>query len=1193
MFFVALEPVDIETFLTSPDPTNFHFYCSNSSIRHSALFQGRPILLSESSLQTLEQIASHGRNGVTQAELSKLLGCDSKNVFHWLKSLIANDLIARTPVASKKTFTYLLTLTKFVDEDISAASTEITQSHTIVSSKEIRQRIVDILAKAPNQTMVSKDVFAQTGLDYQLIKNFRRAATKLNQIGWLEYLFEDQLIGPCCRLFRLKRKPAEGLDLKIFLDVHEGTKKLEIEPQEIVPLGSDFKPDQPIIHQIILLLSNSFPDQMTTTELSHRLNISRKYLYKLIERMVPITNNKLAVIGAEGVGKVSDFVGKEKRLKLFIKSEEYRDHYVKMFSNENSKSNLSVKSSNLSTPIPSRPTTPISSSISQISTPPRSDTRTRQLRHQVLLQELSEKRILEVGKDLCVRIQSLLGDNRFALDIKTLRRSVQILEREGSLKVVVATIPSGIRTLIISLDLTASDPLVQNYIKKLNEFVRTGPLSASTQKLMKLKEAMQQADFFVEGSLPFGLPQNPSVNAKALTHFGFIYGVLARAQLFHQYLLNQATDGCFETIPTVFEKISLNLYLKIIGIVRLSKSLSENLGNFLSISVSDLPEVFKDELGLNRKRFHSNIAMLLQTLEQLKLIQGENQYASLNFKLPYKYQFAHEVPIYNYNGEIKKIIKSTDETFFEEFWNSMRQISVDYQNRNVSIHDDESGNDLKIPKPILLARFSASWKLKPSREKDLNQSLRKLLADSKNHFNFDYLASLQEISEEFEVPLERVKIIFENLQLVAKERIEAKRLYKLNRKRRTSIESDESEVEEIELEHLRWTLADWQKLSVAFAILQQPLFLSGGTGIKWNLTAQIFDKSKSPIVIRRHGLKLFKSYRELRNLLEIDTIVQLVMRTLPTKEITDLYEIFEKIYNSVQEEISNLDNSNIFDQFITGDTEKSIDLLEPRQDHYLNTIDSWVLTRSFRHGLLLNNSGLIRESEKPNIVLPEITLLLRQILVYSYLDSFDYDKTVEILKSIPSDSLSNSIEHLISTNFAARNKSRDKYRLFGYPLVISESIRSVIEYSESFDESNILITNQTETLSMNKIENVINEAIEGNLQIAIKPSGEDFKFDAPIEITRRNFPSPDLDLTCLSGNHLTIWQIPKSSTLIPNIANNCLSHVKKTIKSFPGISIEILKLRYENVLEGFEIDLLIDCLLKNEKISITLSKYLQ
>lgn len=1186
--------------MASSDPSSFYFYCSNPQIRYNSLFQGRPIQLSESSLQTLEQIASHGRRGITQAELAKSLGCDSKNAFHWLKSLISNDLIARTPVASKKSFTYLLTLTKFLDEDL-PTSPQISQTHTIISSKEIRQRIVEILAKVPNQTMVSKDVFAETGLDRQFIKNFRRAATKLNEIGWLEYLFEDQLIGPCCRLFRLKRKPSEGLDLKSFLALREENKKLEIKP--VIPRGSDFKPDHPVIHQIILLLSHSFPESMTTSELSHSLNIPRKYLYKLIDRILPFSDNKIGVIGAEGVGKVSDFVGKEKRLKLFIKSEFYRDFYIKMFSTDLEtvkSSSSSPVTSNLEPPVATPlskpvPSTSQSPSSSQTSTP-RSETRTRQIRHQAILQELSERKVLEVCKDLCARIQARLGDTRFTLDVKTLRRSVEILEREGSLKVVITTVPLGTRTLLLSPELSVSDQFVQDYISKLSEYVRTGSLSASTQKIIKLKELMLQPDFFVEGSLPLGIPQNPSINLQALLKFGFIYGVLARSQLFHQYLLTQSRDSCFETIPVAFERLPLDLYLKLIGTVRLSKEIHDNLNDLLCCQICDLPENFKEELSLNRKRFQSQIAMLLQTLEQLQLIKGEDQYESLNFKLPFKYNFSVEVPVYNYDGKIKKILKSTDKKFFDEFWNEMKQISIDFQNRNVSIYDEIE--DLTIPKPIILARYSASWKQRPSRERDLERSLKKLLMEYKKHGNINLEISLNEISNEFEVPIERVEKMFENFETLLEERTEAKRLDNLAKKRKSSVDDNSSDNEsddedEIALEHLRWTSTDWQKLSLAFVILQQQIFLTGGTGIKWNLAAQIFDKPKSPIIIRRHGLKLFKSYEELRKLLEIDTIVQLVIKTIELPEdhdgVTDLSQVFENIYNACQSEILNINDSNIFDQF----TQEPMCVLESRQDHYLNTIDSWVQTRSFRHGLILNNPGLIKEKPFNSFLSDQNVLLLRQVLVYSYLDTFDYDQTLDLLKSIPSEALYKSIDHLVSTNFASKNKARDKNRLFGEPLVISESVRSVIEYTDNvLEERNLRVTNETETLNINKIESIIDSIVEGKARLTLERSGDLIKFDAPVEIVKADNNST-LNIDKLNTVDKAIWLIPGTSELLHQVAFNCLAHLQKTIKSFPGISIDALKFRYENILEGFEVEALISCLIFNQKIKLLSSKYLQ
>ena len=1214
MFYTDLQPVELGQALNLSDPFVLRFFCSNPTLRHSTLLQGRPLQLSESSLQLLEVIAAHGRNGLTQAELAKVLGCDSKNAFHWLKSLVANDLIARTPVASKKSFTYLLILTKYWDDEISYqhGATSHSETHNVVSSKEIRQRIVDILAKAPNQTMVSKDVFDQTGLDSLLIKNFRRAATKLNEIGWLEYLFEDQLVGPYCRLFRLKRKPSEGLDLKSFLAAQDEAKRIDSKdtPSYVLPRGSDYRPDHPILHQIISLLADSFPEPLTTSNLSHRLNIPRKYLYKLIDRIIPLPGKKSGVIGAEGIEKVSDFVGKEKRLKLFVKSEEWRNYYLKIFSFETPE----APSSSLPS---SRPSTPVIAVTSAQQSP--SDTRTRQLRHHAILQELSLHRILEIGKELCHRIQTVLGDTRFTLDLKTLRRSIEILERENKLKVVVASLPTGTRSLLIAPELSASDELVQNYIAKLSETVRSAPLSASTIKLEKLKEAMQQPAYFVEGSLPFGVPQNPSVNARALIQFGFISGVLSRAQLFHGFLLTNSDESfSFETIPTIFEKMPLSLYLNLIGIVRMSRSLYNSLGSLSPIALFDLPEIYRDELGLNRKRFQSQASILLGILEDLKLIQGEEHFASLNFKLPFKYNFAIEVPLCNYKGEIVKIVKFTRDSGFKEFWNGMHQICQDYNSKNISIHSEEDGN--AVAKVILLARHNDSWRDKPCRERDLEKAVRKFAMDRFSaeksqrrlltHMAVDggFSLKISELSSEFDVSSDRIATMLENYKNILEEREESRRLAKRNRNEDESSENDDSDTGSdsdggTDIITERWTQSDWSKLSLAFCILQQPLFLNNSctattsSGIKWNLASKVFDNRKSPIIIRRHGLKLFKSYRELAKMVETDSLVRLVLKSFAFNgSHDDLGNLFKAAFDACQDELSQ--SELICDNFYLQPTD-SFEVLSNRQEHYLNTIDSWVQTRSFRHGLLQNQTGMIESRGiGPICGLSATCTLLRQILVYSNSSSsssFDYDAVSRLIKSIDPSDLSKSIDHLISIGFASRNKARDHKRIFGFPLVVSERVREVIECQEQAEPelSEFTIDNATESLSIKRIEGIIDAFMNSEIEIEILKPNEDLKFDAPIKLTTKCLRPNQNSPIDMKNDRRALWSGPLDGKISAETVSSCSRHLRNSVKAQPGISMDDLKSKYENVLEGFEVDSLTGSLLESKSIERIESRYLQ
>lgn len=175
-------------------------FCTNQELRNSVLLDGRILPLPENSLLILQLIGSYGRDGVTQSDLARVLGCDSKSVFHWLKPLMVNDLIIRTPVSVAKTFTYQIVLSRFEEDDLYETETGLTMNY---SSVEIRQLIIDILSKAPSQRLTSGEVFAATGLHRSQLKAFRRAVLQLSEKGWIEISIEHQLLRQNLRVLRL------------------------------------------------------------------------------------------------------------------------------------------------------------------------------------------------------------------------------------------------------------------------------------------------------------------------------------------------------------------------------------------------------------------------------------------------------------------------------------------------------------------------------------------------------------------------------------------------------------------------------------------------------------------------------------------------------------------------------------------------------------------------------------------------------------------------------------------------------------------------------------------------------------------------------------------------------------------------------------------------------------------------------
>lgn len=1230
---MPLEPVEFETVITSPlEPSTLRFFCANEKERLNRLFNGRPIQLSESSQQTLQVIGSFGRKGLTQAELARVLDCDSRNAFHWLKGLLSNDLVVKTPVASKKSFTHLLTLARFLDEDETVPAVAIpsadSEHQLIPSSKEIRQTIVNILAKAPNQTMSSRDVFAATGLDRSLVKNYRRAVTKLCEIGWLEFVISESFVGPCLRVFRLTRNPADGLDLNKFLLLQDSSKKQQSDILVEKARGEDFKFNEPIIHQIILLLALAYPEPLTTLNLTHQLGISRKYLYRLIDRIIPPGSK----CGTEGVGKVSEFVGKERRLKLFIKTEVWRNSYISMFapsqaSTEHLPQVSSYASSQLSSSAPQSP----SASSTNL---------TRQRRHQAILKELSSSRILDIGKELCARIQKSLGDSRFVMDVKTLRRSADILEKEGLLKIVVVSISSGSRTLLLSPELDPQDPLVTAHISSLQHQSRVAQIPESTAKSQIFKQQItSDPNYFVDGSLPLDLSsQNPSALATARHNFGFISGILARVELFHRFLAStckkiDAVENClcFDTQKVVFEELPLGLYFKIIGSVRMSHSMHNQFSELEHTAISHLSDPFKEELLLNKKRFQSQAIILLHTLQDLKVIQGIEQgtddVSAMLLKLPLKYKFALEVPLYNYKGNIVKLVRQSQ---IDEFWNGMRAISVEYiaAQHRLSLHSEAEAaadfdNENSIPNPVLLARFSESWKIRPSLTRELEQTIRKLAVECFSHQRkhqmkniFDWpelLDRIRPIISKFEVSRECVETKLAHSLKLLKNRQRLKRRAKHEQDNDDSDSSDESDDDSTTSQSdTRWTPADKLKLSLAFCILQQDLFLKGSSasGIKWNLATKIFEKARPSLSVRRHGLKMFKSYSTLERILEMDTVVQLVMKQMDFTQLEANEAGFKAVFDQCEFALSSSAGSDdsLFIPFKSPDA--SIPLPMNRTGHYLSSIDSWVQTRIFRHDLFQNANGLELETTE-NITTEveafsknETLMKMRQILISSALESFDqnaYNSTTEILKSMDQNLLNEAIEKLILCGFAVRNRSRDRHRLFAFPLTISEAVRDmcdpIVEAAKPLPSlsENLTVDGSLESLTFSGVQELVHGILDHKINISMQ---ENPNLHTPIILSvNSNIPakSGKFNLNLLTENHASHWiwsDLLGDSRIIDAVAQNCLRHVELSIAGSPGITISSLKQKYSGLLLQQEIDLLLNVLCDNNSIQVIQSKFL-
>ena len=198
--------------------------------------------------------------------------------------------------------------------------------------------------------------------------------------------------------------------------------------------------------------------------------------------------------------------------------------------------------------------------------------------------------------------------------------------------------------------------------------------------------------------------------------------------------------------------------------------------------------------------------------------------------------------------------------------------------------------------------------------------------------------------------------------------------------------------------------------------------------------------------------------------------------------------------------------------------------------------------------------------------------------------------------------------------------------MFGYPLTVSESVCEVIEYINNENEDSIsisyndndndngndnekdnlndnyIVNCSTNNLTINKIENIINSVLKNKLEISLLKSPDFGKFDTPIEIKSSKItpiaPPFTWDFSPLQQQkfHQTIWftpQVHPHRLFLPKVASNCLWHLRRVIKLTPGISVQQLKNKYENILRGVEVEALVNVLVESGKVQLLYRRFLQ
>ena len=817
-----------------------------------------------------------------------------------------------------------------------------------------------------------------------------------------------------------------------------------------------------------------------------------------------------------------------------------------------------------------------------MSTTSSSNTLTRHIRHEALLAELQEKQILEVGKSLAVRVQERIGDTKHILDVKTLRRSIDILAAEGKLVQVNVTVPSGSRTIIFVPEWTVESAQVLDFIAFLRDGGKAPKNFPKLSKPTRLQQAqVDDPDFYEPVEYPAD-QEDISVTAQyrfALEKFGFVQGIMLRTALLHKHLLQYHTQTI--NVTSIYESLTFGEFLQIIGMVKMSRELYARREELLLTPLSELDATAKEELTWYRKRFHTQLELILQILSQLELISPLSGDES---KLSAQFELKQQVNLF---GQRFDFSNNND---YERFWSAL-QASAQVDSRHItSIYDAEE------TRSVLLARHPDSWKRSWRRHRDLLREVRSLASkilstERSKHRRMNttnplvadsHDEEILQLAEKYEETVERVRSLLSDA-------IQGLEKHPKSERKATRDEPDEDDAitaQEAESKQFSsLTEEESRKVQMSFALLQHPRFLSTDGTFKWQLVSQILERPIDSSALRRQGMSVCRSYDDLLVLLEYDVIAQVILSASPAD--LEFSDAFKLCWSAITAE----------DLFASA---AALELPPNRKEYFWDLISEWNLPRSFRHEYFRNLRGLAQKRKfEAAVNFCELARAIRRVLVWANFDDFSSETAFQFLQAhggTDDSVLQSALDSLFQSGFAVKTRTRNRFRLLGFPVALSEVARRFLVGTEDdspdacyFDEFGRELERQQKlastltTLTVNTNNSLLqtfgHEAISELLKMKLEITDL-----GRIGVTANANAMPvAYDFTPLSNANEAIW-INCDGSFNEKVGRRCLRAVERVVGNSPGISKDKIYAKLALLLPS-EIDICLQFLCTTQHIS--------
>lgn len=672
--------------------------------------QGRYLNVSELAIKILDSVAKTRKEGITQLELTKSLNLDPRNTFYYLKSLYETKVLVKQPFVQNKFFTHLIHLARFLpapgiesSPEENEETNEKFETNPDDDLSNIRKQITDLLSQSPANSLPWSEIY-----DYFKPKKNHQSVKRA--LHWLEK-HKYILISPSNSDNEPKGSrtnsgnPHQCTLLKSIIPTSLRT-TIKVTPVNSVSnnfsknsshlelmTGFKLKRFGSFDSQIHDWILESGSKGVTLSEIMKAFAIDRKIAYRIIDRLAKPLNKAVGLFSNSDIVRVSEFEGKERRIRIFSKSALVEDSgqlEKNNFKSENTESSLGTC---ISSPSPSieSPSThePLSefrsiditskpdecdfiqpfSQINSHQNPPssflptileviqtmekhasNSNSRrvsfTQEKRIKAFMRILDREKFYEIGKPLGELIQKECGETQYLIDIKTIKRIINHLESEGKVRIIRICPPGPIqqqlKTFVALPTVEDNDPLILDYINRMQKLENVFG-STDTMSNVNLEMSMTRSSVEEKSNLYRRIPH--------------VYGVLVRVKILHIWLIKFAFNSCIidsdklgfdlkrgipvDTIDALFRLLPLGLYLRLVGITSITTGLASFFNDPVNeeIPLSKIPAKFLPEIHQQRRvaRHKHLMKILIGHLVSMGLISPLYKHAQSLSSLPSHY----------------------------------------------------------------------------------------------------------------------------------------------------------------------------------------------------------------------------------------------------------------------------------------------------------------------------------------------------------------------------------------------------------------------------------------------------------------------------------------------------------------------------------------------------------------------------